>query len=970
MVPAPDVGRDPAASAVRARLAVPRQIGPFQILRQIGEGGMGIVFLAQQERPARTVALKVIHASLMSPRTLRRFEQEGDVLARLQHPGIAQVYQVGTYATDQGVLPYIAMEFVEGERLDLCVAKRALLLRERLELAARIADAVEHAHQKGVIHRDLKPGNILVTCEGQPKILDFGVARLSDDDTRTTTLRTDVGALMGTLTYMSPEQAGGDPEAIDTRSDVYSLGVVVYELLTGKLPYYIDRSALPEAVRVIQEEEPTKLSTHARALRGDVETIVRKALEKDRNRRYPTAQAMADDIRRHLANEPIHARAPSAWYQLSKFARRNRILVGGIAAVLATLLAGIATATHLYVRERAASASERKASASEREARLAAESQEKLAQTTAGFLLSLFEGIDPAFARGADTQLLQRILEDARSRLGTELAGLPEVEARIRQTLGVAYSELTLFDEAESELRAALELWRARFGPDDRRSLEAENALASLLTRRGDLAQAEAAQRATLERQESALGPRDPAALQTKHDLGDGLMRQGRLDEAERVLRATLTQQEELLGADDPDVLSTRVSLAHTLNFQSQHAEARELLERVFLERSTRLGDDHPDTIVALETLGGTLRELGELEEAEMAQRDALERARRVWGEDNQQTLAILNNLSITLDTAGKLDESESVLRDCIARRRRVFGDEHVETLGTLNLLATFLSQHGRAAEAEPLILENLATMRRVLGENHRETLRARNSAALLLGRQSRHREAAEHFAAVAMSDRELLREDDPKRSQDLYNWAATLQNADDNAAAEPLLREAIELIDRNGLQAELFVPAARNALAKVLEERAEHAEADALFQAALEERRQRHGSAHREIAYSLSDYGEALLERGDLDAAEPLLAELVEMQEKLLTEDDWRLAAARQLFGRCLARLGRYAEGEAQLLPACEAFARLADALPGAARGARAGILALYAAWDAAEPGQGIAARAERWQTKFPAEE
>ena len=205
MVPAPDLGRDPAASAVRARLAVPKQIGPFQILRLIGEGGMGIVFLAQQERPARTVALKVIHASLMSPRTLRRFEQEGDVLARLHHPGIAQVYQVGTYATDQGVLPYIAMEYIEGERLDHCVAKRVLGLRERLELAARIADAVEHAHQKGVIHRDLKPGNILVTSEGQPKILDFGVARLSDDDTRTTTMRTDVGALMGTFSYMSPE---------------------------------------------------------------------------------------------------------------------------------------------------------------------------------------------------------------------------------------------------------------------------------------------------------------------------------------------------------------------------------------------------------------------------------------------------------------------------------------------------------------------------------------------------------------------------------------------------------------------------------------------------------------------------------------------------------------------------------------------------------------------------------------------
>ncbi|NOT30259.1 MAG: serine/threonine protein kinase, partial [Planctomycetes bacterium] len=405
MVPAPEAGRDPASS-VRARLLVPREIGPFRILRQIGEGGMGIVFLAQQERPTRTVALKVIHASLLSPRTLRRFEQEAEVLARLQHPGIAQIYQVGTYATEQGVLPYIAMEYVEGERLDHYAAQHALGLRARLELAALLADAVEHAHQKGVIHRDLKPGNVLVTREGLPKILDFGVARLNDDDdSRTTTLRTDVGALMGTLTYMSPEQASGDPAAIDNRSDVYSLGVVLYELVSGKLPYYLERTALPEAVRVIQQEEPSKLSTHDRALRGDVETIVLKALEKDKTRRYASAEALAADIRRHLSNEPILARAPSTWYQLSKFARRNQVLVSGLAAVLLTLLAGVAVSTHLWLRERGANTRERAA-------RLEAESQQKHAEAAASFLVSLFAGIDPAVARGADTTLLARILGD------------------------------------------------------------------------------------------------------------------------------------------------------------------------------------------------------------------------------------------------------------------------------------------------------------------------------------------------------------------------------------------------------------------------------------------------------------------------------------------------------------------------------------------------------------------------------
>src|SRR5688572_25872244 len=222
----------PRSSLLLKRLGeLPSSIGPFRILRQIGEGGMGIVLLAQQENPTRTVALKVIHLSVLSPRTLYRFKQEAEMLARLQHPGVAQIYQVGTYATPQGELPYIAMEHVEGERLDHWVLRHTPSIRARLELAARVAEAVEHAHQKGVIHRDLKPGNILVTAEAAPKIVDFGVARLNDDDTRTTTLRTDVGALMGTLTYMSPEQASGAPDAIDTRSDVYSLGVVFYELL-------------------------------------------------------------------------------------------------------------------------------------------------------------------------------------------------------------------------------------------------------------------------------------------------------------------------------------------------------------------------------------------------------------------------------------------------------------------------------------------------------------------------------------------------------------------------------------------------------------------------------------------------------------------------------------------------------------------------------------------------------------------
>jgi tetratricopeptide (TPR) repeat protein/predicted Ser/Thr protein kinase len=955
-------GRPPSLTGFRPA-EVPRAIGPFRIERKLGEGGMGVVYLARQEHPTRKVALKVIHVGALSPRTLRRFEHEGEMLGRLQHPGIAQIHQAGTYSTEHGVLPYFAMEYVEGERLDHFVRQRELSIRARLELMALVADAIEHAHQKSVIHRDLKPGNILVTAAGQPKILDFGVARLNDDETRTTTLRTDMGALLGTLPYMSPEQAGGDPRAIDTRSDVYSLGVLLYELLTGKLPYLVDRGALPDAVRVIQEEEPSKLSTHDRALRGDVETIVQKALEKDRERRYPTAQALADDIRRHLADEPILARPPSAGYQLSKFARRNKALVGAAAAVLLTSLAGAAVSTRLYLRERAAHEGARPGGPP-------AETQQARAEKSAAFLLSLFDGLHPRVAQGADTTLLASILGDARARLEEELAGQPDVEAELRGALGTAYIELNLLDDAEAELRRAHALVLAAFGAEDRRTLRASQALAYLHARRGELRAAEELQRATLEQQTAALGASDADAHATERALGDTLMRQGRFREAEATLRDLLAELGAEPDADEAQVHQVQVALGQTLMFQGKLVEARELLEEVLIARSESLGDDHPSTILALASLASVLTNQRLFDDAEAAHRDALERARRVYGADNQQTLSIQNNLARCLGEMGRLDEAEAELRDCLERRRRVLGEEHIETLGTYNHLGAFLWDHGRVDEAAELILPAFETMRAALGEDDERTMQARFQVARLLSEQHRHREAAEHLGKIAARDREVLPEDSSDLPLALYNWAAKLQDAGDHPAAEAPLVEALELVERHGHHGEPFVPAARNGLAKVRAHQGRHAEADALFEAALKTRRDRHGAVHLEIAYSLSDWGEALLERGDFATAEPLLAELVRILPQLPGLDAWRLASARQLHGRCLTALGRHAEAEVLLLQACEALAHDPEALAGAARQARAGILALYAAWDAAEPGQGIGARAERWQAKFAAEE
>ncbi len=445
--------------------AVPERIGRYRCLRRIGAGGRGVVYEAEQESPRRRVAVKVLASSFAGEEVRRRFEHEAQVLGRLKHPGIAAVYEAGTFDAGSGPQPFLAMELVEGRPLLRHAEEAGLDRRARVELLVRICEAVEHAHGKGVVHRDLKPGNILVEAAGQPKILDFGVARASGADLRASTLATRTGDLLGTLPYMSPEQVGGDPSLLDARSDVYALGVIAFELLAGRLPYDVARWTVAEASRAILEEEPTRLSSVDRSLAGDLDTVVAKALEKEKERRYASAEDLASDLRRFLRDEPVRARPPSLAYQVAKFARRNRRLTAALAAIVVTSVAGGVVGLALHFQSRANFWRAEKAEGEWRDAAQRAQRKALFAERVTQFVSDLFQVSDPSGQRGAEVKAIE-LLERGRGALLSGLEEEPELRAALMRTVGRVEHNLGKFEAAKGDLERAVALLRETPGSD------------------------------------------------------------------------------------------------------------------------------------------------------------------------------------------------------------------------------------------------------------------------------------------------------------------------------------------------------------------------------------------------------------------------------------------------------------------------------------------------------------------------
>lgn len=697
------------SSTVPGAERLPHSIGPYRIRRLVGEGGMGAVYEAEQDNPHRTVALKVVRSVLAAPDLLRRFAQESDALGRLQHPGIARIYEAAAADTELGPQPYFAMEFIRGRTLLEYAGGRRLTARERVALIIKICEAIDHAHQHGIIHRDLKPGNILVDETGQPKILDFGVARVTDSEAGATR-QTNIGELVGTLAYMSPEQVSADPEQVDARTDVYSLGVLLFEVLAGRLPYQVSRQ-LPDAVRAIREEDPSPLREIAGADRGDLETIVNKALEKDKTRRYSSAAELAGDLGRFLRDEPIRARPPTAIYQTRKFARRHKALVGGAAAVFLVLLAGIIVSAGQAIRANR-----------ERDRALRAE---QIANAVNDFLqndlLAQAGARAQASRSGAsDPDLKVRTaLDRAAERLGGKFASQPLVEAAIRRTIGLAYYDLNAFSQAQPQLERAANLRRRVLGLEHPDTLTSLDDLGVLYNYQGKYAQAESLLSQVVEARKRILGSTDASTLAAMADLALVISYEGNDARAARLLADLLAADQQVRGEEHPDTLSVLDNLATVYIRLSKYAESETLLRKeVGIDRRI-LGSGHPDTLNAIHNLAVVERAEGKYGEADKLFSEALDGRRRALGEDHWETQNTRFGLALSYRAQGRYTEAGQLLMRAAEALVRDLGPEHPLSLQVLYNLAGVYSLRRQYAKAELLYNQVLEARRRVFGPDN-----------------------------------------------------------------------------------------------------------------------------------------------------------------------------------------------------------------------------------------------------------
>ncbi|MGD8375208.1 MAG: tetratricopeptide repeat protein [Acidobacteriota bacterium] len=701
-----------------------RTIGRYRVDAVIARGGMGVVYRATQEKPHREVALKLIAHGMTSAEMRKRFEVEAQVLGRLQHPGIAQIIEAGTTDLGFGPQPYFAMERIDGLLLSRHAEEHELGTAERLRLLIKVCEAVQHAHRKGVIHRDLKPANILVDAIGQPKVLDFGVARCTDPELQATRAETSEGQMVGTLSYMSPEQVRGVPGEVDTRTDVYSLGVIGYELLTGALPHDLEGCSFTAAARKVAEEAPRSLRAAGRAYPSDLETILGKALATDRERRYGSPSDLAADLQRFLENRPIEARPPSALYQARKLVARNRLAASltGLVLVLLAALAGAMAVQANRIRVE----------------RDRAEAEAAAAHQVADFLQEVFQLPAPAQAQG-ETVTAREILDRGAERISTELEDQPQLQTRLMVLMGGVYEGLGLLDDAEPLLEDAVErVGAGSVTPEVR--VEAEKGLAWLRRAQGryeeGLEHAATAERIAL----AELDPEGEGTAQAVQTVGVLARDLGRLDLAEEKL---LRAGEMLTALHGPDDESVGENLYHQawLSFRKEEYS-------LALERSGRAcgileaaGPLHPKLALCLADQASILGASGEHDRAI----EVMQRAIGIWDAilpaDHPSRASAIDNLGTLYWRQGDLEAAAREYERGRAIRIRALGPRHVDVASSTYNLALAYRNQGRLDKAEPLFREALDVYDETVGPGHPSAVRARLTYAYLLrvtGRRDR----------------------------------------------------------------------------------------------------------------------------------------------------------------------------------------------------------------------------------------
>lgn len=744
-------------------------IGPYQLVARLGEGGFGVVYRAHQTAPVqRDVALKIIKAGMDTRQIVKRFEAERQTLARLDHPNTTRVYDAG--ATERG-RPYFVMELVDGEPIVTFCARRELNLRERLDLFLQACAAIEHAHQRAIIHRDIKPSNVLVReldGKAQVKVIDFGIARALDQDDAGMTL-TMAGAVLGTPESMSPEQAAGLP--VDTRTDVYSLGVLLYELICGRHPFadaMRQSRDVTERLRLVRELDPPRPSTQLNksgasmpaapprsSVRGDLDWIVMRALEKDPARRYPSVGELAADIRRHLNHEPVHARVPSRVYRAKKFYRRNRVAVLAGSAIAAALVLGmVGLVVGLQRATTEAARARREAARSNQVAQL---------------LTSLFEGVRPEMTAGRDAPVLREILAGASDRMRETLGDEPEVEAQLRHTIANTQYSISDKEGALVNYRRAMELYTRLHG-----------------LRHGD-------------------------TLLAASGVANAQLSLGRIDEAEGTLRAAL---EPWSGANAParQYAAALHTLASILRERGNIAEATEWMERAYEAHVAEFGESSTDALSIRHDLAALFARADRIEDAERVHREVYEARLELLGPDHPETLFSMNSLAYVLGVQGRLDEAEPFYRGALEGRRRVLGERHADTLTSVNNLAFHLAQQRRYAEAEALFREVLAAQIETLGESHPLTLLSMNNLGATLRLQERFEEAHEFLEKAYLGRRDALGEDHPSTLFSAHNLGVVLRHLGRFDEAADMFRIAAEGRSKR------FGPAQRDTIASVEE--------------------------------------------------------------------------------------------------------------------------------------------------------